>query len=311
MSGLLTETFLAALLSGAVVAAVPLILAGLGEQMSERAGVLNIGLEGMILGGAYAGFAAAVGGWGIWGGFAAGILAGMALAMIMVVFCVRLGINQIIVGIAITLGVTGVTALLHNVYFARTYPRLPAPEKWAIPGLSQIPLIGPGLFDHHLMTYAALLAPFVLMWLYKGSFLGLNLSAAGEKPEALDAAGIDVTRTRTTGALFAGAMAGLGGAYLSEIGSGIFVPAMSHGSGFIAIVLAMLARHRPVWVMGGALLFGLCLSAATALQVGGVEIPTDFIQMLPFAMVMAVLIAFGRKARLPAALGTPYRRGQR
>ena len=311
MGGLLTETFLAALLMGAVVAAVPLVLAGLGEQMSERAGVLNIGLEGMMVTGAFAGFFAAVSGWGLWGGLVTGALAGMALAGIMVVLCVRMGINQIIVGIAITLGATGATSLLHNALFSRTYPRLPAAEKWPLPGLSELPLLGPGIFDHHPMTYLALLSPLAFAAIYRRSFLGLDLEAAGEKPDALDATGVDVTRTRSIAVLTAGAMAGLGGAYLAEIGSGIFVPAMSHGSGFIAIVLAMLARARPSWVLGGGLLFGLCLSATTALQVGGIDIPTDIIQMLPFAMVMLVLVAFGRRAHMPSALGQPFKRGQR
>lgn len=311
MSALLTETFLAALLMGAVVAAVPLVLAGLGEQMSERAGVMNIGLEGMMLSGAYAGFFAAIAGGGIWGGLAAGLVCGALVSLIMVVFCVRLGMNQIIVGIAITLGATGITSLMHNAHFARTYPRLGAAEKLPLPGLSDLPILGPGLFNHHPMTYLALLAPLGFALIYRRTFLGLNLSSAGEKPDALDAAGIDVVRTRAVGVLAAGAMAGLGGAYMATIGSGIFVPHMTGGAGYIAIVLAMLARTRPLWVLGGGLLFGMCLAATTALQVGGVDIPTDFIQMLPFAAVMAVLIVFGRRTRLPRALGLPYRRGQR
>lgn len=311
MGSLLTETFLAALLMGAVTAAVPLILAGLGEQMSERAGVLNIGLEGMMLAGAYAAFYAGVSGAGTWASLGAGLAAGAAAALIMVIFCVRLGMNQIIVGIAITLGAAGITALMHNAQFARTYPRLDAAEKLAIPGLADIPVLGPGLFEHHPMTWLALLAPFGFAAIYRHTFLGLNLSSAGEKPEALDASGIDVVRTRSFAVLVAGAMAGLGGGYMAVIASGIFVPNMTSGNGYIAIVLAMLARSRPTWVLGGSLLFGVCLSATTALQVGGIEIPTDFIQMLPFAMVMAVLILFGRRARMPRALGLPYHRGQR
>lgn len=309
--GLLSDTFLAALLSGAIVAAVPLILAGLGEQMSERAGVLNIGLEGMVLIGAFTGFSAELGGWGLWGGMLAGALGGMALAGVMVVLCVRMGINQIITGIAITMGATGATALAHNALYAKTYPRLSAPESWAIPGLADLPVLGTGLFTHNPVTWLALLAPLGFAFLYRKTFLGLDLEAAGEKPEALDAAGVDVTRTRSIAVLAAGAMAGLGGAFMAQVGSGLFVPGMSHGTGFIAIVLAMLARSRPSWVLGGSLLFGLCLSATTALQVGGIEIPTDIIQMLPFAMVMVVLIAFGRRAHMPSALGAPFKRGQR
>lgn len=311
MPPIFNEPFLAALLTGAIISALPLILAGLGEQMSERAGVMNIGLEGMMMAGALAGFAATLAGLGVWGGMLAGALVGAAVSVIMVLFCVRQGMNQIIVGIAITLGATGVTSLMHNAWYSRTYPRLDAAEKFALPGLSQIPVLGPGLFTHHPATWAGLFVALVFAFVYRQTFLGLNLASAGEKPDALDAAGIDVTRTRSVAVMVAGAMAGLGGAYMAVVGSGIFVPHMTGGAGYIAIVLAMLARDRPTWVVGGALLFGFCLSATTALQVGGIEVPTDFIQMLPFLAVMAVLVLFGRNARLPRALGQPYHRGQR
>ena len=118
-------------------------------------------------------------------------------------------------------------------------------------------------------------------------------------------------RTRVTAVLCTGAFAGLGGAFMAEVGAGLFVPFMTDGAGFIGIVLAMLARGRPLWVLAGALLFGACLSMTTALQVAGVNMPTDVIQMLPFAAVMAVLVVFGRRASLPAALGSPYVRGGR
>jgi simple sugar transport system permease protein len=127
----------------------------------------------------------------------------------------------------------------------------------------------------------------------------------------LDAAGVSVVGVRVAAVLSTGALAGLGGAFLSEIGAGIFVPFMTNGAGFIGIVLAMLAGGRPWPVLAGALLFGASLSATTALQVAGVDVPTDIIQMLPFAMVMLALVAFGRNARLPAGLGLPYRRGAR
>lgn len=311
MHALLTETFLAALLTGAVISAVPLILAALGEQMSERAGVLNIGLEGMMLAGAYAAFSADLAGAGLWGGMLAAALTGALVGGVMALFCVRLGMNQIIVGIAITLAATGITALMHNVYYAKTYPRLDAAPRIALPGLSEIPVLGQALFTQHPLTWIALLAPAGFALIYRRSFLGLNLAAAGERPDALDAAGINVTATRSAAVIAAGTMAGLGGGYMAVIGSGLFVPHMTGGAGYIAIVLAMLARARPLWVLGGGVLFGLCLAATTALQVGGIEIPTDIIQMLPFVAVMVVLVLFGRHAQMPSALGQPYRRGTR
>ncbi len=311
MEHLLTAAFISSLLTGAIVAGLPLLLAGLGEQMSEKAGVLNIGIEGMMIFGAYLGFVVAWGGESIWLGFLGGMVGGMIVAALMAFLCVRLGLNQIVIGIGLTLGAEGLTALLHHFQFSRTYPRLPAPVHVDLPILTDLPVVGPSLFGRHPMVYIALGFVILLAFAYRRTNLGLTLRAAGEKPAALDVAGGHVTMLRTGAVLFTGAMAGLGGAYLANIGAGLFIPFMTGGAGFIAIVLAMLARGRPVWVLIGALIFGAALSLTTALQVAGSNIPTDVIQMLPFAAVMVVLVVFGRKAKLPAALGMSYERGAR
>ncbi|MBZ9910257.1 ABC transporter permease [Mesorhizobium sp. BR115XR7A] len=311
MTGLFSEVFLSALLFGAVTAAVPLLLAGLGEQMSEKAGVLNIGIEGMMLAGAYLGFVGAFYSGSLWLGFLTGAAGGVAVALIMALLCVRIGLNQIVIGIALTLGLEGLTALLHHFQFSRSYPRLPAADATVIPLLSDIPVIGPAFFRHHLIVYLAVALVFATSHLYRRTQLGLNLQAAGDKPAALDVAGIDVIRTRTIAVLTTGALAGLGGAYLANVGAGLFIPFITNGAGFLGIVLAMLARGRPIWVLFGALLFGVCLSLTTAMQVAGINIPTDVIQMLPFLAVMIMLVLFGRRASLPAALGIPYERGAR
>ncbi|MEM8855434.1 MAG: ABC transporter permease [Pseudomonadota bacterium] len=311
MDALLSLAFMTSLLAGAVTAGIPLLLAGLGEQVSEKAGVLNIGIEGMMLVGAYTGFLAAFSMQSFWLGFAAGAAGGVAVALIMAVLCVRLGLNQIVVGIALTLGAEGITALLHHYQFSRTYPRLPAVETLPIPVLSEIPIVGPAFFDRHPIVYLAFLMVALLIYVFRSTGLGLHLQAAGDKPAALDAAGVDVVRTRTAAVLFTGLMAGVGGAYMANIGAGLFIPFMTGGAGFIGIVLAMLARGKPLWVVFGALLFGAALALTTALQVGGINIPTDVIQMVPFAAVMVVLVVFGRRAKLPAALALPYVRGER
>ncbi|RUT97251.1 ABC transporter permease, partial [Mesorhizobium sp. M7A.T.Ca.TU.009.02.1.1] len=306
MTGLFSEVFLSALLFGAVTAAIPLLLAGLGEQISEKAGVLNIGIEGMMLAGAYLGFVGAFYSGSLWLGFLTGAVGGAAVALVMALLCVRIGLNQIVIGIALTLGLEGLTALLHHFQFSRSYPRLPAAEATVIPLLSDIPVIGPAFFKHHLIVYLAVALVFGMSYLYRRTQLGLNLQAAGDKPAALDVAGIDVVRTRTIAVLTTGALAGLGGAYLANVGAGLFIPFITNGAGFLGIVLAMLARGRPIWVLFGALLFGVCLSLTTAMQVAGINIPTDIIQMLPFLAVMIMLVLFGRRASLPAALGIPY-----
>jgi simple sugar transport system permease protein len=308
---LFTVGFLTSLLLGAVIAGVPLLLAGLGEQLSEKAGVLNIGLEGMMLCGGYLGFYVAWQSQSMGFGLLAGALGGGLTGALMALLCVWWRLNQIVVGIAITLGAEGATALLHYFQFSRTYPRLGNVDSWAIPGLHQIPVMGQVLFNQPLIVYLAVLAVPLFAWIYRSTLAGLYLQAAGDKPAALDAAGINVLRTRTIAVVITGMFAGLGGAFMSQIGAGIFVPFMTQGNGFIGIVLAMLARGKPLWVLAGALLFGCCLSMTTALQVLGIDVPTDVIQMLPFIAVMLVLLLFGRRASLPAALGAPYVRGAR
>jgi simple sugar transport system permease protein len=304
----MSTAFIGALLFGAVTAAVPLLLAGLGEQMSEKSGVLNIGLEGMMIAGSFAGFATALASGSFWLGFGAGAAAGMAAALIVALLCVRLGLDQVVVGVGLTLGCQGLTALLHHVHFARTYPRLPAASVTSVPFLADLPVLGPALFRHHALVYLAFALVAVMAFVYRRLTLGLHLKAAGDRPDALEAAGIDVIRTRTAAVLATGAMAGLGGAYLAQVGAAVFVPFVTNGAGFLAIVLAMLARGRPLWVLLGALLFGLCLALATALQVAGVDVPTDAVQAIPYLAVMTVLVMFGRRSRLPAALGAPYSR---
>lgn len=311
MDALLTEAFLTALVFGAVTAGIPLLLAGLGEQISEKAGVLNIGIEGMMLFGAYAGFVAAYYSGSFWLGFLMGGAGGMAVAALVVLLCIRFGLNQIVIGIGVTLGFEGLTSLLNYFQFSRDRPRLDQAPVWELPGLSEIPVLGQGLFSHSPIVYLAVLLVIGLSWMFRATFVGLNLESAGAKPAALDAAGVSVTATRAWAVLATGFLAGLGGAYMANVGAGLFVPFMTGGAGFIGIVLAMLARGRPIWVLLGAALFGISLAMTTALQVAGVNIPTDVVQMLPFAMVMLVLVIFARHSVLPPALGLPYVRGDR
>lgn len=311
MDVLLNEAFLTTLLFGAVTAGVPLLLAGLGEQISEKAGVLNIGIEGMMLFGAYAGFVAAYYSGSFAVGFVAGGIGGALVAALVVLLCIRFGLNQIVIGIAVTLGMEGLTALLHYFQFSRTYPRLDLAPVWPLPLLSDIPILGRALFSHNPIVYLAILLMIALAWLFRATYIGLNLEAAGNKPAALDAAGVSVVKTRAFAVLATGFLSGVGGAYMANVGAGLFVPFMTGGAGFIGIVLAMLARGKPVWVLLGAALFGISLAMTTALQVAGINIPTDVVQMLPFAMVMLVLVIFARHSVLPPALGLPYVRGER
>jgi ABC-type uncharacterized transport system permease subunit len=312
-----SEGSLTAFVGGALIAGVPLMFASLGELVSQRAGVLNIGLEGMMLIGAYAGFVAAYYGGDEWLGFGAGIAAGAAVASIMVLFCVIWGLDQIVVGIAITLACEGATALIFDAEFAESRPTLGAADRVSIPGLSSISVIGGkdasdgSLLSQPLVVYLGLVLVAVVAWVLRRTHLGLNIRAAGDNPAAVDAAGVSVVGTRAVGTLFAGAMAGLGGAYLSVVSTGLFQDTVVGGRGFIAIVLAMLARGRPLWAVIGSLLFGVSLSLSDWLQINDIQISTDFVFMLPFLLVLLVLVVFGRRAYLPAALALPYVRGAR
>lgn len=311
MSDLLSEQFLTALLAGGLIAAIPLLYAGLGELVSEQAGVLNVGLEGYMLSGAFVAFVVAYNTGSEWLGILAGMVAGVAMALIMAVLCVRMNLDQIVIGIAIILLAEGATSLIHSAAYAESRPSLGSPSELEIPVLKEIPVIGEALFSQHPIVYIGIALAFAVHWMMRRTSAGLSVRAAGERPEALDAAGVSVVTTRTLATLFAGAMAGLGGAFLVIVGAGAFTPFITQGAGFIAIVIAMLARGTAPWTIVGAILFGLSLSVATALQLIGVEIQTDYVQMLPFIAVIVVLVLFARRSYLPSALALPYVRGER
>jgi simple sugar transport system permease protein len=311
MSDLLSQDFLIALISGGLVAAMPLLFASLGELVSEQAGVLNVGLEGYMLFGAYLAFVVAYNTGSEWLGLAAGIVAGAAASVLMAVLCVRMNLDQIVIGIAIILVAEGATSLLHDAQYAESRPSLGRPSELEIPLLKEIPILGESVFSQHAIVYVGIALAFVVRWLLRRTSAGLSVRAAGERPEALDAAGVSVTATRTWATLWAGGMAGLGGAYLAIVGAGSFTPFITQGAGFIAIVIAMLSRGRAPWTIIGAVLFGMSLSISTALQLIGVEIQTDYVQMLPFVTVIVVLVLFARRSYLPSALALPYVRGER
>lgn len=308
---LLDEQFLTTVILSGIVAGVPLLFASLGEIVAEQSGVLNVGLEGMMLMGAFVGFVATLEFDSLWVGLIAGGIAGALTSLIMVLFCIRLGMDQIVVGIGIVLAAEGATSLLHTTWFSRSFPRLPAVEGFAIPLLSDTPILGPGVFSQPLPVYLGLILVAFASWAMRRTTFGLNTRAAGERPDSLDAAGVSVVRVRTMAELFAGTLAGVGGAYFAIAAAGTFVPFVTGGAGFIAIVIAMLARGRPWWSVAGAFLFGMSLSLATALQLVGIDIPTSFVFMLPFVSVIVVLVIFARQSRLPAALGLAYHRGSR
>jgi simple sugar transport system permease protein len=312
-----TQVFWTSVLAGGLLAGVPLMFTALGEAISERAGVLNIGLEGMMLVGAYAGFLGAYYGHSMWLGYLAGMGAGMLASCFMVVLCVWLGLDQIVVGIAITLAGEGITSVLYQSQFSETQPRLGGIHTAPIPMLDRIPVLGKTingefpLFSQPLLVYLGLAFAVLLAWVFRSTNVGLNLRAAGERPEALDAAGISVVATRSYAALTTGALAGLGGAYLAIAGTGGFQDFLTQGQGYMAIVIAMLARGRPIAVVVFSLMFGIALSLSGLLQIAGINLSPEVVHMLPFAAIIVALMLFARRAYLPPALALPYVRGAR
>jgi general nucleoside transport system permease protein len=228
VSDLLTQDVLTALIAGGILAGVPLLFAALGEMVSERAGVLNIGIEGTMLVGAYVGFVAAYHGGSTSLGFLAGAGAGAAVSVIMIVLCVWFGLDQIVVGIAITLICEGATALIFDAQFAESRPTLGGTGRVDIPFLSDLPVVGGAnssdgsVFSQPLVVYVGLALVVLVAWMMRRTHWGLDIRAAGDKPAALDAAGVSVRATRSWAVLFGGAMAGVGGAYLSITAAGLF-----------------------------------------------------------------------------------------
>ncbi len=308
---LATNVFWTSVIAGGLLAGVPLMFTALGETISERAGVLNIGLEGMMLLGAYSGFLGAYYGHTVWLGFLAGIAGGMVGSLFMVVLCVWLGLDQIVVGIAITLAGEGITSVLQGAEFGSTYPRLGATATAPIPLLDRIPVVGRSLFDQPPIVYLGFVIVAAIAWTFRSTNVGLNLRAAGEKPEALDQAGVSVKATRSWAALTTGAFAGLGGAYLSIVGAGIFTPFITQGEGYMAIVIAMLSRGRAPLVLVFSFVFGVALSLSDSLQIAGINLSADLVNMFPFVSIIVALIIFARRSYLPPALALPYVRGAR
>ncbi|NJN99009.1 MAG: ABC transporter permease [Anaerolineales bacterium] len=308
----MSAVFLTALLSAGLIAAVPLLLAALGETFAERAGLLNLGLEGMLLGSAFAGFYVAFNTQSMVAGLVAGTATGLLLGLLFGFLAVSLGVDQVIVGLGITLVAEGATGYLFRDFYGQRFPTLGfSAAKVAIPWLSDLPIVGPALFNQQPLVYLAWLLVVGCAFLLSRTRFGLEVRAAGESPLAADAAGVNVARTRYLAIMLGGGLAGLGGAFLSVGDLNFFVPGMTVGQGFIAIAIAMLGKWRPYRVFLGAVLFGTLRSLSTGLQIIGVDLRPEFVLMLPYVGIIVALIVLAGRTQLPAALGLPYERGQR
>jgi len=286
-----------------------MVFAALGELVTEKSGVLNLGVEGMMLMGAVTGFAVASQTGNPWLGAVAGMVAGAAMALIFAVLTLNLMANQVASGLALTLFGIGLSAFLGKPYESVSLVVAPPP---AIPLLSQIPVVGPLLFNYHLLVYVSWALFAAIAWFLYKSRAGLVLRSIGESPESAHAIGYPVIRIRYLATLFGGAMAGLGGAYLSEFYAPLWVEGMTAGRGWIALALVVFATWRPARVMIGAYLFGGVTIAQFFAQGAGVSIPSQFLSSLPYLATIIVLVFISRnlatiRLNAPVSLAKSYR----
>jgi general nucleoside transport system permease protein len=291
-------------LDAAIRSATPLLLAALGETVVERSGVINVGLEGAIIAGCFAGLAAATT-LGPVGALGAAGLAGVAIAIIFAVIAIGLAADQIITGTAITMLGLGLTGTLYRVMFGDTGAALSAPTlaPIAIPLLHQIPILGQPLFRQPLPTYLAyLLVPSVWWWLYR-TRSGLAIRATGENPAAARSSGISPARIQTVSILFGGLCGGLAGGTLVLAQVGTFAEGMSAGRGFVAIAIVALGRWNPVGAAMAALLFGMASATQFLFQALDLQLPYQIFLALPYVMTLLALAVARGRYQSPAALG--------
>lgn len=306
------QDFITILLSAGLVASVPLLLTALGETLTERAGLLNLGLEGMMLLSAFSGFVTALNTQSVLAGLVVGALTGLGLGLLFGYLTITLQVDQVMMGLGLTLLGGGVTGFLFRDFYGQQFPTLAVTtKKVALPFLSDLPILGPVLFQQPPPVYLAWALVLIFAWVLTRTRFGLEVRAVGENPLAADAAGVNVFRVRYLAVMIGGAMAGLGGAFLSVGDLNFFVPGMTVGQGFIAIAIAMLGQWRPYRVFIGAVLFGLLRSLATGLQIVGVDVRPEFILMLPYVGIIIALVILAGRAKLPSALGVPYERGRK
>lgn len=301
---------LTAFLEAGVRLGAPLALAALGETISERAGVLNIGLEGAIICGAFGGALGALSTGSATAGVVSGALAGVAITAVFAAFVLWLNADQIIAGTAITLGGLGLTAALYQARFGATGTELSLPtlEALRIPLLADIPVLGPAFFNQKPTAYLAYLLAPLLAWLLFRTALGLQLRAVGEDPASAEASGVPVQRVRLWATLAGGALAGLAGAHLSVAYTGTFAQGMSSGRGFIAIAVVVLGRWHPLWVLAAALFFGAASALQNFLQTLGLDIGYQLFLAIPYVLTLLALGGFLGRSRAPAALALPWPR---
>ncbi len=308
----MAENFIVAVLSLTITIMTPTLLSSLGEIFSERSGVLNLGLEGIMLMGAFVSVAAtAVTGNGYIGLISA-MAVGLLFGVITLITVILLQIDQVVNGVGIWILGLGLSTFLFKWFTTGIpFPTVKTFELIIIPYLSQIPFLGQIIFQQNFLVYLSILAVPVFWFVLFRTTAGLKVRAVGENPKAADTAGISINRVRIICVLFSAMMAGLGGAYLTLAYVGLFTHNMVAGRGFIALAIVIFGKWNPARALLGALIFGGVEALQINVQALSLGIPYQFLSMMPYVLTIIVLVLIGRKAEFPAALGVPYIRGER
>jgi simple sugar transport system permease protein len=299
-----------AILASAVLVTVPIIWAAFGEAITEVGGVLNIGIEGVMLAGALAAAAGIQITGSLWFGLAFALPVGLCSGLLVGWLYVYRGIDQILGGIMINIFALGLTSVLYEKYFtglgdARTF------EEIQIPLLHRIPVVGPSFFDQNWMVYATGVVAVATFLLLRRTWFGLHLKAAGERPHTVESAGVDVRLLRLTAVSAGCVLVAIGGASIVLMQTGGFGVNITSGRGYIALAVVILARWNPLWIVAAGLLFGVCDAIqlqAQSLDFGS-ALPQEIWSMLPYVVTIVAVVVGGKGARYPASCGVPYRPG--
>ena len=314
MHDILSQVLQVGFFAALIRIATPLVFATLGELFAERSGVLNLGIEGIMLLSAMTGFTATYFSGDLWIGVAAAAATGAAMALLMGLLTVTLGLSQHVSGLGVTMLCSGLAFYFYRLIFGQpSQPPSIAPFRpVAIPGLSDIPWIGPVLFNQFALSYLALAAVAIAAFVLSRTPWGLGLRTVGENPHAADAAGIDVAKVRYQALLLSGALMGIAGAYLSMAQYNAFTFGVVSGRGWVCIALVVFGQWRPWRSAVGALLFAFIDDFQLRLQASGaVHVPYQAFLMLPFLLTIVAMALVSRNARAPAALLVPFRKEER
>ena len=303
------STFLAA----CIRMATPLTLAGLGEAFSERTGVMNLGVEAIMLCGTFGSFMVTFWTGNVYWGMLCGMLAGMLISGIHAILCIKCKANQTIVGLALNFFALGLTSFLFLIVFGQStiLPQCKTVPNFEFPLLGKIPLLGKAFFTHNIFVYLMYLLVFIFLFIYKKTEWGVIFTAVGEHPSAADTAGINVYRIRYLACMVNGLLGGLAGSYFTLAQLGFFMEDITAGKGYIALVTVILGRRNPLGILCSALLIGLADAVQFQLQTMNIPIPSQAFSILPYIAAVFVLLFSAGKSSDPSALGIPYERDNR